>query len=162
MRETLAASTLGGAGPAAGGIAGVGPAAVSVASPTNFAGFDMLGQGYQDYLALPDASARRAFLVDRKSYRPVVGVPPLGQGPGDIAVFAAMHEMTCKLNHMLFVGCYYDTQEDLGISCILSVFTEDVVAIARTAIDDAPASGQAHYRLHSALSALTGVPLGCV
>ena len=86
MREALTAATLADAGPAAGGIARFGPAAGGMAAPTNFAGFDTLGQGYQDYLALPDASARRAFLVDRKSYRPVVGVPPLGQGPGDIAV----------------------------------------------------------------------------
>jgi hypothetical protein len=72
-----------------------------------------------------------------------------------------MYKMIRKLTHMLLLvllGRYDDTQEDLGISCILIAFTEDAVAIARTAIDDAPASGQAHYRLHSALRAPTGVP----
>jgi hypothetical protein len=65
VREALAAAILAGAGPAAGGIAGVGPAAGGMAAPTNFAGFDTLGQGYQDYLALPDALARRSFLCTR-------------------------------------------------------------------------------------------------
>ena len=33
---------------------------------TNFAGFDQLTHGYQDYLALVDNAARRAFLDERK------------------------------------------------------------------------------------------------
>ena len=149
MRETLAAATL-----TAGGIAGVGPVADGMPAPPNIAGFDQLTNGYQDYQALVDNAARRAFLDERKSYRPVLGVPPFGQGPGDITVFAAICEMIRKLNHMLLVGRYYGTQEDLGTVCILSSFMEDAVAIARMATDDVSVSCQAHYQLHGALLAL--------
>jgi hypothetical protein len=62
--------------------------------------------------------------------------------------------MIRKLNHMLMVGRCYDTQEDLGTSCILIVFMEDAVAIARTVIDDVSVSCQAHYCLYSALAVL--------
>jgi hypothetical protein len=99
-------------------------------------------------------AARRAFLDERKSYRPVLGVPPFGQGPGDITVFAAICEMIRKLNHMLLVGRYYGTQEDLGTVCILRSFMEDAVAIARMATDDVSVSCQSHYQLHGTLLAL--------
>jgi len=73
-------------------------------------------RGYQDYRALLDDNARLTFLKERVSYRPVLGVPPFGQGPGDIAVFAYIYEIIHKLNHMLLVGSYYGDQEDLGTS----------------------------------------------
>ena len=63
-----------------------------------------------------DDNARLTFLKERVSYRPVLGVPPFGQGPGDIAVLADIYEIIHKLNHMLLVGSYYDDQEDLGTS----------------------------------------------
>jgi hypothetical protein len=139
VREALAAATLADAGPAADGIAGVGPAADCMATPANFVGFDTLAQGYQDYRSLPDAAARWAFLDART---------------GRHCGVAVMYEMIRKFNHMFMVGRCYDTQEDLGTSCILIVFTEDAVAIARTVFDDASASCQAHYCLYSALAAL--------
>jgi hypothetical protein len=42
----------------------------------------------------------------------------------------------------------------LGVSCVLSAFTDDAVAVARTAIEDTPASIPDTYRLHAALRAL--------
>jgi hypothetical protein len=61
---------------------------------------------------------------------------PFGQGPGNIAVFAAIYEIIRKLNHMLLVCHYFGPQEDLGTSCILSAFTEDADKIECTVIDD--------------------------
>ena len=58
-----------------------------------------------------------SFIGDRKTYWPVLGVPPFDQGPGDIAMFAAIYEIIHKLNHMLLVCSYYGTQEDLGTLC---------------------------------------------
>ena len=113
-------------------------------------------RGYQDYLAMADAQARTAFTRQRLSYRTVLGVPPFVtvQGPVDIAVFAAIYEIIRKLNHMLLVGRFYGAQEELGTgtSCILNAFAGDAVGIARTAIEDAPASDATFYRLHSAFA----------
>jgi hypothetical protein len=117
----------------------------------NFAGFDPLVRRYQDYLALADP---QPFLRDRPSYKPLLGVTAFAQCPVDIAVFAAIYEIICKLNHMLLVCRFYGTQEELGTSCILNAFTGDAVEITRTAIEDVPASDATFYRLHSALSAL--------
>ena len=74
-----------------------------MSAAANFGGFDTLLGGYQDYLALY-AQARGLFIRDRLSYKPVLGVPPFAQGPGDIAVFSAIYEIIRKLNHMLLVG----------------------------------------------------------
>ena len=143
MREALATAAL----------AGVGPAAGDMSAAVNFGGFDTLLGGYQDYLALY-AQARGLFIRDRLSYKPVLGVPPFAQGPGDIAVFSAIYEIIRKLNHMLLVGRFYGAQEELGTgtSCILNAFAGDAVGIARTAIEDAPASDATFYRLHSAFA----------
>jgi hypothetical protein len=69
-------------------------------------------------------------------------------------VFTVIYEIIRKLNHMLLVGSFYGTQEELGTSCILNAFTGDAVGIARTAIDNAPTSDSTSYHLHSALRAL--------
>ena len=87
----------------------------------------------------------------------MLGAQPFAQGPGDIAVFAVIYEVIQKLHHMLLVGRFYGTQEELGAlgtSCILNTFctcTGDTVGIAHTSIEDAPASDATIYRLHSAL-----------
>ena len=47
------------------------------------------------------------FLGKQRTYRPVLRVPPFGQGPGDMAAFAAIYEIICNLNHMLMVGSYF-------------------------------------------------------
>ena len=96
-----------------------------------------------------DDNARLTFLKERVSYRPVLGVPPFGQGPGDIAVLADIYEIIHKLNHMLLVGSYHCPQEDLGTACILSAFTEDTDKIACTDIDDAHVLDDTSYSLHS-------------
>ncbi len=106
----------------------------------------MLIQGYQDYEALTDVQAQQ-FLRDK----PVLVVQPFAQGPVDIAVFATIYEFIHKLNHMLLVGLFYGTQEELGTSCILNTFTGDAVGITHTVIEDASASDATFYRLHSAL-----------
>ena len=54
------------------------------------------------------------FLGERRTYRPVLGVPPFGQGPGDVAAFATIYEIIRKHNHMLLVSHYFGPQEDLG------------------------------------------------
>jgi hypothetical protein len=141
VREALAAATLADAGSAAGNMAGL-PG-----------GFEQLMIAYHDYIAL-DAALRGPFCRERAAFKPVLGVPPFAQGPGDFAVFNDIYEVIRKLNHMLLVGRFFGTQEELGTSCILNAFTGDAVEIARTAIEDAPASDATIYRLHSALRAL--------
>ena len=90
-------------------------------------------------------------MLERKSYKPVLGVSPFSQGPGDIATFAAIYEVVRKLAYILLVGRFFGTQEDLGLSCILSAFTEDAAAIVRTAIEDTTTSTQDTSRLHEVL-----------
>jgi hypothetical protein len=121
-----------------------------MAAAANFAGFDMLLITYQEYYTLEEESLLE-FLGQRRTYLPVLGVPPVGQGPGDMAAFAAIYEIICKLNHMLLVGRYFGPQEDLGTVCILNAFTADTDKIARTSLEDAPASDARSYRLHGAL-----------
>jgi hypothetical protein len=92
-----------------------GPAAGSnMAPPSPFAGFDTIQDAYLEYLALADAPARLAFTREHANYKTVLGVPPFDQGPGDIAVFTVIYEIIRKLNHMLLVGSFYGTQEELG------------------------------------------------
>jgi hypothetical protein len=61
-------------------LARVGPATGSMTVAANFAGFDTLMRGYQDYLDLEDP---QPFLRDHTSYKPVLVVPAFAQGPGD-------------------------------------------------------------------------------
>ncbi len=117
MRAALAAADLADVGPAAGGIAGAGPEAGCMSLAANFADFNKLMQGFQDYLALTDDQAHLTFIKECVSYRPVLGVQPFAQGQGDIALFPAIYEIIHKLNHMLLVCSYYGTQEDLGTLC---------------------------------------------
>ena len=84
----------------------------------------------------------------------MLGIPPLAQGPGNIETFATVYEVIRKLAHILSVGHFFGAQEDLGMSFILNAFTDDAVAVARTAIEDTPPSIPATYRLHETLRAL--------
>jgi hypothetical protein len=95
-----------------------------------------------------------AFIGDSRTYLPVLGVSQFGQGPVDMAVFVAIYEIICKINHMLLVDSYFCPQEDSGKMCILSAFTEDTDKIARTALEDEPVSDHQSYLLHTALRAL--------
>jgi hypothetical protein len=140
VREALAATTLVGGEPAAG----------IMATSANFAGLDVILRAHVTHHAMTmDEGA--AFTKDRTKYLPVLGVSPFGQGPDDMAAFATIYAIIRKFTHMLVVGRYFGPQEDLGTMCILSVFTEDVDKIARTALDDATASDAGSYRLHSVL-----------
>ena len=116
-------------------------------------GFAQLNEAYTQFIVL-GAEEQRAHLQERKSYKPVLGVAPFSLGPGDITTFAAIYEVVRKLAYILLVGRFFGTQEDLGLSFILSAFIEDAVAMVRTAIDDTPASTQDMYRLQAVLRAL--------
>ena len=116
-------------------------------------GFAQLNEGYTHFIGLGEAE-QRAHLQERKSYKPVLGVASFSLGPGDIATFAAIYEIVRKIAYILLVGRFFGTQEDLGLSFILSAFLEDAVAMVRTAIDDTPASTQDMYRLQAVLRAL--------
>ena len=102
-------------------------------------GFAQLNEAYTQFIGL-GADQQRAHLHERKSYKPVLGVASFSLGPGDIATFAAIYEIVRKIAYILLVGRFFGTQEDLGLSFILSAFIEDAVAMVRTAIDDTPAS----------------------
>ena len=79
---------------------------------------------------------------------------PLGQqqGPGNIETFAIVYEVIRKFVHILLVDRFFGAQNDLGMSCVLIAFTDDAVAVARTAIEDTPESTQDTYRLHDCFS----------
>ena len=99
-----------------GGIAVSEPAAGSMTAMANFAGscqFDTLLDTYLEYCALEE-SERVEFLGEHRTYRPLLGVPPFGQGQVDMAAFATIYEIIHKLNHMLLVSHYFGPQEDLG------------------------------------------------
>jgi hypothetical protein len=153
VREALSAAALSDGGPTVGGIAVGGPAAGSMVAEANFAGFDMLLRTYLDYHDLEE-QASLAFLGERRTCRPVLGILPFCQGPDDMAAFPAIYEIIRKINHMLLVGRYFGPQEDLGTVCILSAFTEDSDKIAHTALEDATVSDARSYHLHSVLRAL--------
>ena len=132
-------------------------AGCNMAAQSPFAGFDTIQDTYLEYMALLDAPARLEFTRERANYKPGLGVPSFDQGPGDIAVLTSIYEIIHKLNHMLLVGLFYGTQEELGTSdniLILNVFTGDAVGIARTAIDNVSTSDSTSCLLHSALRAL--------
>ena len=96
-------------------------------------GFAQLNEAYFYFIGLGE-DAQRVHLQDRKSYKPVLGVAPFSAGPGDIAIFAAIYEVVRKLAYILLVGRFFGTQEDLGLSFILSAFIEDAAAMVCTAI----------------------------
>ena len=116
-------------------------------------GLDPLAAAYAHFAAL-EATAQKDYLADRKNFKPPPGMPPFPHGPGAIEIFALVYEVVRKLAHTLLVGRFFGPQEDLGVSYVLSAFTDDAVAVVRTAIEDTPESTQATYRLHAALRAL--------
>jgi hypothetical protein len=138
-----------GGGPAAGSAVG-GLAAGNMTSEANCAGIDALLHPHLTHHTMPAAEGLE-FIRDRRTYQPVLDVSPFGQGPGDIAVFAVIYEIICKITHMLLVGSYFGPQEDLGTMCILSAFTEDTDKMTRTALEDASVSNDRSYHLHTVL-----------
>ena len=84
-------------------------------------GFAQLNEGYTQFIGLGEAE-QRAHLQERKSYKPVLGVASFSLGPGDITTFAAIYEIVRKIAYILLVGRFFGTQEDLGLSFILSAF----------------------------------------
>ena len=115
-------------------------------------GLDQLVIAHNQFQGL-EPNAQAEWMRKRRSYKPVVG-PSFSQAPGNIDVLAKVYEIVRKLADLLSSGRFFGAQEDLGVACILSAFDGDAVAVARTAIDDAPPSDQATYRLHAALRAL--------
>jgi hypothetical protein len=98
----------------------------SMSAVANLAGFAMLLDAYLGYYSL-DESSRVEFLGEHRTYMPVLGVPPLGQGPGDMAAFATIYEIIRKFNHMILVCRYFELfgpQEDLDTLCILNTQLE--------------------------------------
>ena len=116
-------------------------------------GFTQLNEAYVHFIGLGE-DERRAHLQERKSYKPVLDVAPFSTVPGDIATFSSIYEVVRKLAYILLVGRFFGTQEDLGLSFILSAFIEDAAAMVRTAIEDTAASTQATYRLQEVLRTL--------
>jgi hypothetical protein len=111
-RVRFAAGGSAAGGPATGS-AGGGPAAGGMSAAANFAGFAELLHAHLNHHAMP-ADEGTAFIVDSRTYLPVLGVSPFGQGPGDMAAFIAIYEIIRKINRILLVGCYCGPQEDLG------------------------------------------------
>jgi len=114
-------------------------------------GLDQLINAHDHFQGLEE-NAQTVWINERRTFKPVVG-PSFSQAPGTIDVFAMVYAIVRKLADLLSSGRFFGAQEDLGVACILSDFDEDAVAVARTAIDDAPPSTQAAYRLHAALCA---------
>ena len=117
------------------------------------AGLDQLLQAYMLFEGM-DAAARVEWVAARKSFKPNIGVPPFALGQSTITTFAAVYEVVLKIAELLAAGRFFGTQEDLGAACILSAFSGDAVKVARSALADAPESGQGTYKLHTALCAL--------
>jgi hypothetical protein len=66
--------------------------------------------------------AGAAFTKDRTTYRPLLGVSPFGQGPSDMAAFAAIYEIFRNLTHMLLVGRYFGPQESSSYWAVYKFF----------------------------------------
>jgi hypothetical protein len=77
VRAALTDAALAGVGPAAGGVSGVGPAAGSMAAEINLAVFEPLLRARMAHRAMP-MDEDLAFIGDRRTYRPVLGVSPFG------------------------------------------------------------------------------------
>jgi hypothetical protein len=116
-------------------------------------GFSQLQEGFLAFVAL-DAEARAQYLAERRSWKPQSSPLPFSLAPSNITVFAQVYEIIRKLNATLLIGRFFGAQEELGNACILNDFMGDAAEIARTAIEDAPASDNRVYRLHSALHAI--------
>jgi hypothetical protein len=104
-------------------------------------GLDPLAADYTQCTALGE-NEKKEFLKERRNFKPMLGIPPLAQDTRNIETFVIVYEVVRKLTHILLVGRFFGAQEDLGISCVLSSFTDDAVAVARTAIEDTPESTQ--------------------
>jgi hypothetical protein len=91
VRAVLAAVTLADGEPAAG----------IMAAAVNIAGFEKLLRAHGTYHAMTLEESTK-FTRDRTTYRPVLGVSPFGQGPGDMAAFDAIeHYDRCLLTLVL-------------------------------------------------------------
>ena len=101
-------------------------------------GLDQLISAHNHFQGL-EANAQTVWINERRTFKPVVG-PSFSQAPGTIDVFAMVYAIVRKLADLLSSGRFFGAQEDLGVACILSAFDGDAVAVARTAIDDAPPS----------------------
>jgi hypothetical protein len=58
---------------------------------------------YHKYIAL-DVVLQVMFCKECAVFKPVLGVLPFDQGPGNIAVFTDIYEVIHKSNHILLVG----------------------------------------------------------
>jgi hypothetical protein len=103
-----------------------------------------------------DADAQAQYLGERRSWKPQPSSPPFSLAPGDLAVFAQVYEIIRKLNSTLIIGRFFGAQEELGNACLLTAFMGDAANIARTAIEDAPASTNRVYRLVCAFCLVVG------
>ena len=65
-----------------------------------------------------------------------------------------MIERGIKLATTITVAWYYDHNEELCMSYLLSVFTGDAAGLARTALADTPSSDHTAFCLHGTLLAL--------
>ena len=144
LEESVAAGGRGGA---------MGDRAVRQGGAPQHGGFPQLEAAYLAFVAL-DADARAQYTRDRASWKPPPPSVVCSLAPGDLAVFAQAYEIIRKLTSTLLIGRFFGAQEELGNACILNYFIGDAANIARTAIDDAPASTNRVYRLHSALHAI--------
>ena len=107
-------------GTRAGGIQRARPAANTMAvAPMQ--GLDQLLAAYTQFMALK-ANDKPDFLNGRKSFKPNTGPTPFMLGPGTLDSFAAVYDVVLKLADLLAAGRFYGTQEDLGVSCMLSAF----------------------------------------
>jgi len=109
-------------------------------------GLDQLAADHVQFMTL-DVNAQAEFLKERRAWKPMMGISSVYQGPGNIETFATVYGVVCKLAHLLSVGLFFEVQEDLGVSYILSAFTEYAVAVDRTAIENTTASTPVMYRL---------------
>jgi hypothetical protein len=76
------------------------PAAGIMAASANVAGLEVLLRAHVTYhtMMLEEGDV---FTKDRTTYWPVLGVSPIGQGPGDMATFADMRDRQQSYSHAL-------------------------------------------------------------
>ena len=69
-----------------------------------------------------DAKDKDKFLLEWAHIK--VGLPfkPFAREPSDLITFSKLHEIVCKIIHVLMVGSLYCANEDIGTTAILRAF----------------------------------------
>jgi hypothetical protein len=114
-----------------------------------------LGDLQTDYVTFMsfDQTDRILYLKEQSHQKPVLGGLVFDQGPVDIVIFYALHELVRKIWEAIRVCRCFGTNEDVEKVMCVSVVAGTAVGFIRVAFADDPPSDHAGFLIHRALLA---------